>query len=83
MAARLRRNKNESDPDLEPTTVNDRLKYKHGHRLMALAAELDKHLRAAGGRSFAEVSETYVHTAGECRPARGVVPLPGRLPGRQ
>lgn len=43
-AARLRRNLAPGDGDLDPSAVNEKLKAKLGHRLMALADELDQHL---------------------------------------
>ena len=45
-AARLRRNNGEKDPELESAMVVERLQWKHGHRLMALVDELDRHMRA-------------------------------------
>ena len=45
-AARLRRAKGESDPGLAPDTLNDHLKGRIGHRLMALVDALDLHLKA-------------------------------------
>lgn len=46
LAARLRRNNGESEESLLPDAVAERLQKKHGHRLMALVAELDGHLTA-------------------------------------
>lgn len=45
-AARLRRAKGESDPGLAPDALNDHLKGRIGHRLMALVEALDRHLQA-------------------------------------
>jgi len=47
-AVRLRRNNAEDDPRLEESAVGERLKRKHGHRLMALVAELDAHMQVLG-----------------------------------
>lgn len=44
-AARLRRAKGDSDPGLAPDALNDNLKRRVGHRLMALVDALDLHLR--------------------------------------
>lgn len=46
LAARLRVNNSETDPTLQASALDDRLRNKHGHRLMALLEELDKHLVA-------------------------------------
>jgi hypothetical protein len=48
LAASLRRNEGHVDPLVDEEAMLDRLKKKHGHRLMALVDELDKHLTALG-----------------------------------
>jgi len=43
-AARLRRNLTPGDGELAPSALDEKLKAKRGHRLMALVDELDRHL---------------------------------------
>src|SRR3954451_6984761 len=45
-AAQLRRNEGDTAPEVLEPDLTDRLKHKHGHRLLALVEELDKHLTA-------------------------------------
>ncbi|MGB7961476.1 MAG: hypothetical protein WCF12_00755 [Propionicimonas sp.] len=45
-AVRLRRNEGETDPSLESDALDQHLKGKLKHRLMALVGEIDKHLLA-------------------------------------
>jgi hypothetical protein len=45
-AARMRRAKGDGDPGLAPDAVNEDLRSRIGHRLMALVESLDLHLKA-------------------------------------
>jgi hypothetical protein len=47
-ATRLRRHQGHADLELVPAEVEARLHKKHGHRIMALLDELDRHMQALG-----------------------------------
>ena len=51
-AAQLRRGNGELDPELAPVAVEERLRRRHKHRLMALVDELDLHLKALEQDTF-------------------------------
>jgi hypothetical protein len=82
-AARLRRNNGETDSTLSAQAVNERLKIKHRHSLMALVDELDRHFRALGEPPFpAEGRRMFTLIAASDR--RGeAFRYPGRLPDGQ
>jgi hypothetical protein len=82
-AAKLRRNNGEADPRLGPQAVNERLKNKHGHRLMALVDELDDHLRALQQPIFpTEVRRMFTLIA-TSDPRGEAFRYPGELPDSQ
>jgi hypothetical protein len=82
-AARLRRNNGETDPTLSAQAVNDRLKSKHRHRLMALVDELDTHLRALQEPPFpADIRRMFTLISNSDRTGEAFR-YPGELPDAQ
>lgn len=60
-AARMRRAKGDGDPGLAPDAVNDDLRGRIGHRLMALVESLDLHLQALGLESIPTTVRKTLH----------------------
>ncbi len=82
-AARLRRREGHTDRELMPSVVEARLHKKHGHRIMALLDELDRHMDALGLEKSPPAVRQMLTLLANTDPRGESFRYPGSLPQAQ